>query len=39
LIAAEMRPGDVVMVKGSFGSRMSLVVDALKARALETAAG
>lgn len=39
LIAAEMRPGDVVMVKGSFGSRMSLVVDALKARALEAAAG
>lgn len=39
LIAAEMRPGDVVMVKGSFGSRMSLVVEALKARALEAAAG
>ncbi len=37
LIAADMRPGDVVMVKGSFGSRMSLVVDALKARALEAA--
>lgn len=39
LVAADMRPGDVVMVKGSFGSRMSLVVEALKARALEAAAG
>jgi len=39
LIAADMRPGDVVMVKGSLGSRMRLVVDALKLRALETAAG
>lgn len=38
LVAADMRPGDVVMVKGSFGSRMSLVVEALKRRALETAA-
>ena len=35
---ADMRPGDVVIVKGSFGSRMSLVVEALKRRALETAA-
>ena len=39
LIAADMRPGDIVMVKGSFGSRMSLVVDALKARAIDAAAG
>ena len=39
LVAADIRPGDVVMVKGSLGSRMALVVDALKARALEAAAG
>lgn len=39
LVAAEMKPGDVVMVKGSLGSRMALVVDALKARARETEAG
>jgi UDP-N-acetylmuramoyl-tripeptide--D-alanyl-D-alanine ligase len=39
LVAAGARPGDVVMVKGSLGSRMALVVDALKARAREHAAG
>lgn len=37
-VAAEMRHGDVVMVKGSLGSRMAVVVDALKARAHEHAA-
>jgi len=30
-VAGEMRRGDVVMVKGSLGSRMAVVVDALKA--------
>jgi UDP-N-acetylmuramoyl-tripeptide--D-alanyl-D-alanine ligase len=28
-----LRPGDTVLVKGSFGSKMGLIVDALKARA------
>ncbi len=32
LVAAETRAGDVVMVKGSLGSRMAKVVDALLAR-------
>ena len=31
LVARQVRPGDVVMVKGSLGSRMSLVVQALRA--------
>lgn len=38
-VAAHMRPGDIVMVKGSLGSRMALVVAALKARAIQTAEG
>ena len=28
-----LKPGDTVLVKGSFGSKMALIVDALKARA------
>jgi UDP-N-acetylmuramoyl-tripeptide--D-alanyl-D-alanine ligase len=32
-----VRAGDVVLVKGSFGSRMSVIVDALKARAAAAA--
>ena len=31
MVAAAVRPGDVVMVKGSLGSRMALVIDALQA--------
>lgn len=32
LVDAALRAGDVVMVKGSFGSKMGLIVDALKSR-------
>lgn len=32
VVAAAVQPGDTVLVKGSNGSRMSLIIDALKAR-------
>jgi UDP-N-acetylmuramoyl-tripeptide--D-alanyl-D-alanine ligase len=32
LLLQALRPGDTVLVKGSFGSRMSVIVEALKAR-------
>jgi UDP-N-acetylmuramoyl-tripeptide--D-alanyl-D-alanine ligase len=32
LVVRAARAGDVVLVKGSFGSRMSVIIDALKAR-------
>jgi UDP-N-acetylmuramoyl-tripeptide--D-alanyl-D-alanine ligase len=32
LLLANLKSGDTVLVKGSFGSKMSLVIDALKAR-------
>ena len=35
-LRAALRPGDVVLVKGSLGSRMAVIVDALKARAQGT---
>ncbi|MND05511.1 UDP-N-acetylmuramoyl-tripeptide--D-alanyl-D-alanine ligase [compost metagenome] len=32
-VLATLRAGDIVLVKGSFGSRMSVIIDALKSRA------
>ena len=31
-LLAALKPGDTVLVKGSFGSKMAVIVDALKAR-------
>jgi UDP-N-acetylmuramyl pentapeptide synthase len=33
-LAKELRAGDVVLVKGSLGSKMAVFIDALKARAV-----
>ena len=30
---SQLRSGDIVLVKGSFGSRMSVIIEALKTRA------
>jgi UDP-N-acetylmuramoyl-tripeptide--D-alanyl-D-alanine ligase len=35
-VTAGLRDGDVVLVKGSLGSKMAVIIDALKARAGET---
>jgi UDP-N-acetylmuramoyl-tripeptide--D-alanyl-D-alanine ligase len=32
LVVHALRAGDIVLVKGSFGSRMAVIVDALKAQ-------
>ncbi len=37
LVAAALRPGDAILVKGSLGSKMKLIVDAITARAPMTA--
>jgi UDP-N-acetylmuramoyl-tripeptide--D-alanyl-D-alanine ligase len=34
LVAGALQDGDVVLVKGSLGSRMAAIIDALKARGL-----
>jgi len=31
-LSETLRPGDTVLVKGSFGSKMAVIVDALKVR-------
>jgi UDP-N-acetylmuramoyl-tripeptide--D-alanyl-D-alanine ligase len=33
-VAGAVRPGDVVLVKGSLGSKMAVFIDAFKARAV-----
>ena len=33
LLLAALKPGDTVLVKGSNGAKMSVIVDALKAKA------
>jgi UDP-N-acetylmuramoyl-tripeptide--D-alanyl-D-alanine ligase len=37
-LASAIREGDVILVKGSFGSRMSVIIDALRARGPRAAA-
>jgi UDP-N-acetylmuramoyl-tripeptide--D-alanyl-D-alanine ligase len=32
LVMAALKPGDIVLVKGSNGARMSVIIDALKAK-------
>jgi UDP-N-acetylmuramoyl-tripeptide--D-alanyl-D-alanine ligase len=39
LIAAAVRPGDIVLVKGSAASRMDIVVDALRAKSKTNSGG
>ena len=37
IVAAALRPGDAILVKGSLGSKMKTIVDAITARAPMTA--
>ena len=39
IVADALRGGDIVLVKGSLGSRMTKVVDAIKATAIHNPAG
>ncbi|MEO1224307.1 MAG: UDP-N-acetylmuramoylalanyl-D-glutamyl-2,6-diaminopimelate--D-alanyl-D-alanine ligase [Pseudomonadota bacterium] len=39
IVADALRPGDIILVKGSFGSRMTKVVDAIKSNSIDDPAG
>ena len=39
IVADALRPGDIVLVKGSLGSRMAKIVDAIKTISIDDPAG